>query len=369
MTDAVPTPAYVAALRSYLRGAEESALLWAYEYGRELLEAGGGLLELGAVHREAVATLLEDARDGQEAAQLHRCAWAFLAETIAPVEMALRGYQQSNDALRALAATLDEQVRERTRDLDESLEELKRADRARQLLLERLVSAQEDERRRIAGDIHDDSIQVITAAYLRVELVRQGLGDDPHAETLAKLDEALRASIDRLRHMIFELRPAMLDTAGLAATIQEHLEQWGRQTETAYTLENRLRGEPGTLTRTTLYRIAAEALANVRKHARASHVAVELEHDANGYVLRVADDGVGLRGGREHALSDHFGLSMMAERAAMAGGWCRVETNEPAPGTTVVAWTPGSSNGGHPAEGSAADDQGARDAADPRSDR
>ena len=188
--------------------------------------------------------------------------------------------------------------RERTRDLDESLEELKRADQARRLLLERLLSAQEDERRRIAGDIHDDSIQVITAAYLRVELVRQGLGDDPHAETLAKLDEALRASIDRLRHMIFELRPAMLDTAGLAATIQEHLEQWGRQTETAYTLENRLRGEPGTLTRTTLYRIAAEALANVRKHARASHVAVELEHDANGYVLRVADDGVGLRGRR-----------------------------------------------------------------------
>ena len=60
---------------------------------------------------------------------------------------------------------------------------------------------------------------------------------------------------------------------------------------------------------------------------------------------------------------------MMAERAAMAGGWCRVETNEPAPGTTVVAWTPGSSNGGQPAEGSAGDDQGARDAADPRSDR
>src|SRR6478736_4674192 len=131
MTDAVPTPAYVAALRSYLRGAEESALLWAYEYGREILEAGGGVLELGAVHRDAVASLLEGARDGEEAAHIHRSAWAFLAETIAPVEMALRGYQQSNDALRALAATLDEQVRERTRDLDESLEELKRADAAR----------------------------------------------------------------------------------------------------------------------------------------------------------------------------------------------------------------------------------------------
>jgi signal transduction histidine kinase len=367
MTDAAPTPAYVAALRSYLRGAEESALLWAYEYGREALEAGGGVLELAAVHRAAVASLLEGARDGAEAAEIHRSAWAFLAETVAPVEMALRGYQQSNDSLRALAATLDEKVRARTRDLDESLEELRRADRARKLLLERLLSAQEDERRRIAGDIHDDSIQVITAAYLRVELVRQALGDDPHAETLAKLDEALRASIDRLRHMIFELRPAMLDTAGLAATIQEHLAQWERQTGTTYTLANRLHGEPGTLIRTTLYRIAAEALANVRKHARATHVTVDLEDDPRGYVLRVADDGVGLGGRRDLVPSDHFGLSMMAERAAMAGGWCRVESNDPRPGTTVVAWAPNGSD--RLSDDDTQRTEGARDAADSRPDR
>ena len=242
--------------------------------------------------------LLEGVSDPAEAARIHREAWAFFAETVAPVEMCLRGYQQSNDSLRALAATLDEQVRERTRDLDESLEELRRADQARRLLLERLMSAQEDERRRIAGDIHDDSIQVITAAYLRVELIRQALGDDPHAETLEKLDEALRASIDRLRHMIFELRPAMLDTAGLAATIHEHLDQWTRQTGSTYTLANRLSAEPEPLARTTLYRIAAEALANVRKHARARHVSVDLAHEASGYLLRVADDGVGLGGGR-----------------------------------------------------------------------
>jgi signal transduction histidine kinase len=368
ITDAAPTSAYSAALRSYLCGAEESALLWAYEYGREALESGAGVLELGAVHREVVAALLEDVRDGAEAARIHRSAWTFFAETVAPVEMCLRGYQQSNDSLRTLAATLDEQVRERTRDLDESLEELTRADRARRLLLERLLSEQEDERRRIASDIHDDSIQVITAAYLRVELIRRDLGDDPHGETLAKLDEALRASIDRLRHMTFELRPAMLDTAGVAATIQEHLEQWRRQTGTRYTLTNRLRGEPGTLIRTTLYRIAAEALTNVRKHARSTHVAVDLEHEARGYVLRVADDGVGL-GRRDLVPGDHFGLSMMAERAAMAGGWCRVESNEPEPGTTVIAWAPGNRNSAEPEDDSGQRNEGARDAADSRPDR
>ena len=339
MTEATPTPAYLSALSSYLRGAEESALLWAYEYGRETLERGSGLLDLGVVHREAVTTLLEDAADGAEAARIHRKAWAFFNESIAPVEMCLRGFRQSNDALRTVAATLDEQVRKRTRDLDESLEELQRVDRARRILLERLMTAQEDERRRIAGEIHDDSIQVITAAYLRVELVRHALGDNPHGETLAKLDEALRAAIDRLRHMIFELRPAMLDTAGLAATIQEHLEQSMRQTGSTYALANRLRTEPCALARTTLYRIAAEALANVRKHARAKHVSVDLAHQESGYLLRVADDGVGL-GRRAIRPSDHFGVSMMTERASMAGGWCRVESNGPAPGTTVLAWTP-----------------------------
>jgi signal transduction histidine kinase len=370
MTDATPTPAYLSALGSYLRGAEESALLWAYEYGREALESGGGVLELGAVHREAVGTLLEGVSDAVDAARIHRAAWAFFAETVAPVEMCLRGYQQSNSSLRALAATLDEQVRERTRELDESLEELRRIDRDRKLLLERLMSAQEDERRRIAGDIHDDAVQVITAAYLRVELLRQALRDDPRADSLSKLDEALRASIDRLRHMIFELRPAMLDTAGLAATIQEHLDQWKRQTDATYTLANGLRGEPGVLVRTTLYRITAEALANVRKHARASHVSVDLEHDEDGFLLRVADDGVGLGSGAARVPSDHFGVAMMIERAATAGGWCRLESNHPTPGMTVTAWVPSSRDGPtRESDTSGADPRGADNAADPRTDR
>jgi signal transduction histidine kinase len=369
MTDATPTAAYLAALNSYLRGAEESALLWAYEHGREALESGAGVLELGAVHRDAVAALLAEAEDGAEAARIHHETWAFYAEIVAPVEMCLRGYQQSIESLRSLAATLDEQVQARTRDLDESLEELKRADRARRLLLERLVSAQEDERRRIAGDIHDDSIQVITAAYLRVELIRQALGDHEHAETLAKLDEALRTSIDRLRHMIFELRPAMLDTAGLAATIEEHLDQWARQSGAEYTLADRLHAEPGALTRTTLYRIAAEALANVRKHAHATHVGVELEDDGAGYLLRVVDNGVGIPNGRAEDPSDHFGVSMMAERAAMAGGWCRIERNHGRPGTTVVAWAPDAVGEPYPTDDAELQAREAGDAAYSRADR
>ena len=110
-----------------------------------MLDLGGDApRRRGHVARERGATV-------PEAARINRDAWTFFAETVAPVEMCLRGYQQSNDSLRKLAATLDEQVRERTRDLDESLEELTRADEARKLLLERLVSAQEDERQADRG--------------------------------------------------------------------------------------------------------------------------------------------------------------------------------------------------------------------------
>ena len=228
------------------------------------------MLDLGAMHRDAVP----------------RCSRTRPTVPRPPGSTGIRG-RSSPRPLRpsrcACAATSSRTTRfassrrrstsrsvERTRDLDESLEELTRADEARKLLLERLVSAQEDERRRIAGDIHDDSIQVITAAYLRVDLIRKTLGDDAHSDSLAKLDEALRASIERLGHMIFELRPTMLDTAGLAATIQEHLNQWTQQTGATHTLSTRLEREPAPLVHTTLYRIAAEALANVRKHARAT---------------------------------------------------------------------------------------------------
>jgi len=109
---------------------------------------------------------------------------------------------------------------------------------------------------------------------------------------------------------------------------------------------------------------------NVRKHARARHVRVDLAHEESGYLLRIADDGVGLGRLGEIAPSAHFGISMMTERAAMAGGWCRVESNEPPPGTTVLAWTPAAVDHHATRNGRPADiERGARDAPDSRPDR
>ncbi|HYX85814.1 MAG TPA: sensor histidine kinase [Gaiellales bacterium] len=340
MTQAEPAADYLSALSAYTRQAEERALLWAYDFGREALSSGLGVLDVAGVYHEAVAGLLEDAGSGPDAAELFRMSWPFLAESLAPLEMSLTGYRQANAALRTLTETLEDQVAARTRELDASLEALTEADGARRLLLERLVSAQEDERRRVAADIHDDSIQAITAAYLRVQLLHQTLGDDPRAEALGPLDAALRESIDRLRHLIFALRPAVLDTAGVGPTLEVFVEQWRAKSGTQVSFENRLRREPSSVVGTTVYRIAAEALTNVRKHARATAVSVTVRERGRGVELRVRDDGVGLDPRHLHEPTEHFGIAMMAERATMAGGWCQAESNAPDPGTTVTAWVP-----------------------------
>ena len=137
---------------AYLRGAEESALLWRTTVGARRWSRRR-LLDLGARHRDAVGELLERGggrcRGGQNPP---RDSWVFYAEIIAHIEMCLRGYRPSIESLRTLEVTLEDRCDYQTRDLEGSLKELKRDRRARRrLLLEKVMRGQEDERRRIAG--------------------------------------------------------------------------------------------------------------------------------------------------------------------------------------------------------------------------
>jgi PAS domain S-box-containing protein len=224
--------------------------------------------------------------------------------------------------------------------LRRSLEILRRTMEERRALVVRLEEAQEEERRRIAADIHDDSIQVISAADLRAQALAQRI-DDPElrAEALA-LHETLRDAVERLRHLLFELRPPALDRDGIVAALRQYLDQpWGGpapQTE----LEVRLEGEPPSEVRAMLFRIAQEAITNVRKHAGATHLRVVLETEGGGVRLRVEDDGRGLDPiDLSEPAPGHLGVTAMVERAELAGGWCRIES-EPGRGTTVECWLP-----------------------------
>ena len=233
-------------------------------------------------------------------------------------------------------------VTARIRDMTERQKqaELERNLAERRALLSHLVSTGEEERQRIAGDIHDDSIQVMAAAGMRLQILRRRLDDPEQLELLDKVEHTIEASIARLRHLLFELHPPVLDTEGLTAALRMYLDDAEQQSSTEYTLEDRLETQPPQETRLIIYRIAQEALTNARKHAEATSVHVSLEHSDGGVLVRVIDDGSGFSADNVMApLPGHLGLSAIRERAELAGGWLRI-TSRPGAGTTVEFWIP-----------------------------
>jgi signal transduction histidine kinase len=201
-----------------------------------------------------------------------------------------------------------------------------------------LIEAQENERKRIAWDLHDDSIQVMTAVGLRLKAFRRNVAADPDlAGQLDELEVVVGDAIGRLRGLLFELRPIVLDPEGLTAALRAYLdslEQEGLST----VLDSRLGTEPRSETRAILYRLAQEALTNVRRHARAFLVEVSLEERGGGFALRVRDDGAGFSI-EQRGEPGHLGLVAMRERAELFGGWCRIQS-APGAGTTVEVWVP-----------------------------
>ncbi len=214
----------------------------------------------------------------------------------------------------------------------------------RRALIAELVTAQEEERKRIAGDLHDDAVQVMVAVGMRLELLQRRLENPEHIKVLEKASRVTREAVSRLRHMLFELHPPSLDREGLAAAIRVYLEEHAKETGTEATLEARLDREPPPETRVLLYRVVQEAVTNVRKHSGARRVTIRIEERDGGHYLRVEDDGRGFVAERGEGayLPGHVGLPMMRERASMAGGWCTI-WSAPGKGTTVETWIPGHS--------------------------
>jgi PAS domain S-box-containing protein len=245
------------------------------------------------------------------------------------VDISLSGIETDEGRL-AAAFVRDATEREARADLERAIGE-------RRAVLAHLVSAGEEERRRIAGDIHDDSIQVMTAAGMRLQILRRSMDDPEQLQRLSELEQTIQLSISRLRHLIFELRPPALDNEGLSAALRAYLDEADETSGTSYQLDDRLTSQPSEETRVILYRIAQEVLTNVRKHAGAETAIVTLDARDGGYYVRVRDDGVGFTPQLATARPGHLGLAAIRERAELAGGWLRIES-APNDGTTVEFW-------------------------------
>jgi signal transduction histidine kinase len=191
-----------------------------------------------------------------------------------------------------------------------------------------------EERNRLARELHDAAVQTIFSVSLTAEAAAALVDRDPaqaKAE-LRHLQELARTAMDELRSLVFELRPADLESDGLVPTLRKHvavLERvHGTPIELAIDGERRLpRGVEA-----EVFRIAQEALTNALRHAGAARVAVSLALDGSRLELAVRDDGCGFV--PERARGRHLGLVSMEERAARLGGRLAVESR-PGAGTTV----------------------------------
>jgi signal transduction histidine kinase len=244
--------------------------------------------------------------------------------------------------LKAQNMRLEIAVAERTADLQQAIADLEQTDLQRRRLLTQVVRAQEDERKKIANDLHDDPLQKLVSMKMRVELLMRTIDD----EDLPVLRDVTSSCIRSLRYLLFDLRPPVLDEEGVGPAVERLLAHW--QAGFAYRVRDDVLGDLDGESRVILYRIAQEALANVRKHAEAANVDVLLARADGGVLLRVTDDGVGCDPTQVLASRPgHLGLAALRERAESAGGHCQL-LSLPGAGTTFEAWLPAAVTEGEP---------------------
>lgn len=199
-----------------------------------------------------------------------------------------------------------------------------------------VLRAQEEERARIARDLHDEVNQALTAILLRLQASAADAPEGLAAE-LAETRALAQQAMDELLRLVRELRPTALDDHGLVPALRSQVTEFGRRP--GITAELDIDDDLPELSpdeQLVVYRIAQESLSNVARHADATHVTVSLGRLPGGHVrLRVADDGVGLRS-PSPTPGTGLGLAGMRERALLAGGKLDVRTRALDGSGTVV---------------------------------
>jgi signal transduction histidine kinase len=224
-----------------------------------------------------------------------------------------------------------EQHREHERAHLDALEDEARAQQRRRRTLEMMVAVAEEERNQIATDLHDDTIQVMTAALITIDRARSSVARDDHAgaeRTLAIARATLGEALERTRRLMFELRPPALTEQGLRAALVELAAETGAATGANVdvdVVDTRFPEQVEGLA----YRTVRELVVNARKHARARRIAIEIAAREQILYGVVHDDGVGFDPDSVRERPDrhlHLGLDAVEERVVLAGGTLEIDS-------------------------------------------
>jgi signal transduction histidine kinase len=237
-----------------------------------------------------------------------------------------------------LSAGLVWQLKYADTDLKKTAERLQKVDAARQMLLKNVSTAVDKARKRFAGDLHDDALQKLTAVELQLQRLKEPEGGN--AELLAEAKVMLAQTEEALRRLLFEVRPPALEAAGgFVETVRERVQMLRSHSGAEVDVDVDIPDELSYDHRSLLYRQVTEALTNVEKHASATRVRVSLKVDDGGVRGIVQDNGRGFVVAERNRLPGHLGLLALHERALLAGGWNKIES-EPGLGTVVEFWVP-----------------------------
>jgi len=359
---------YVAALRHHLKNGARGSLRPAQGLGRRAMALGLETLDLARFHDQALITLMSPAYSPGTRDRLIRQAGTFFAEVITPIEKTHRTAQEANAHLQQMIQTLNQRGLDLTasnrqlqqeitqrKSVEESLRKSEKhysrlLDHSRQmqeqlrLLSRQLLSAQEEERKMISRELHDQIAQTLTGINIRLASLKteSTLNNKDLQKKISSTQRLVEKSVDIVHRFARDLRPTVLDDLGLIPALHSFMKNFTTRTGvrtslTAFAAVEQLDAAK----RTVLFRVAQEALTNVARHAQASRVEVSIRKLRDRVCMRITDDGKSFDVERVlHSKGNgRLGLLGMRERLEMVGGNLVVES-APHKGTTVQAQIP-----------------------------
>ncbi len=242
---------------------------------------------------------------------------------------------------RALKTPVGDPTINRLRDtLNSMLEELSASHKRLEELSTRVLSAQEEERRRVALELHDETSQALTSLMIELKMLEKGLPEEKKRE-VAELRAYTSQVLDGVRRLALELRPSDLDVLGLVPALRSYLNEYANKFNINVDFQvTNLRGRLPANAEIALYRVAQEALTNVAKHSGATLAWLSIRREHDSIVVSIKDNGQGFNLDKTMKTNERgLGLFGMKERMSIVGGGLEINTT-PGQGTEVVAKFP-----------------------------